>query len=483
MMEIQWQPDRNDPTQLHIQIIRFIKDKIVSGEWPVGFKLPSQRALAEIFAVNRSTVVTAIEELAAEGILKGNTGGGTTVINNTWTLMSMEHSPNWNCYIASGAHQPSQMIIQQINQAEFEPDIIRLGSCEPSPELIPSGMIQGILKKLSRSMKPLGYEEPKGSLQLRRELCTYLKKIGIMAEPSSVLITSGALQALQLISLGLLHAGSVVYLEKPSYLYSLRTFQSFGMQLSGVPLDEEGLDIQELLTRHKRKKGSMLFSMPTFHNPTGNVMSLQRREFLINVAATERLPIIEDDVYRELWFDEQPPLPLKSLDKNGLVLYVGGMSKNLCPGLRIGWIAGPEQVIARLADLKMQTDYGTSSLSQCVAAELFASGLYGEHNERQRKKVKLRRDIALAAINKYFAGIATWNIPMGGYFIWLQLNAGISMYELFVKALKRKILIHPGDLYEFHANRHIRISYSNASPSELEYGIMVLSELVAEQLS
>lgn len=481
MLDINWKPDKSDSTQLPLQIIRYIKDKIASGEWPVGAKLPSQRMLSEIFGVNRSTVVTAMEELAAEGLIKGNIGGGTKIINNTWSLLSMECSPNWNSYITSGVHQPNAMIMQQINQVEFKPDTIRMGSCEPSPELIPHKMIQGILGKLSKSINPLGYEEPKGSIHLRKEICTYLKSIGIEAEPACVLITSGALQGLQLISLGLLHKSSVVYLEKPSYLYSLRTFQSLGMQLSGVTLDQEGINIQELLTRHQRKRGSMLISLPTFHNPTGNVMSLERRKKLIKVCGAERLPIIEDDVYRELWFKEQPPLPLKAFDETGLVLYVGGMSKNLSPGLRIGWIVGQEQVISRLADIKMQTDYGSSSLSQCVATELLASGLYYEHNDRLRENVKLRRDAALAALKSYFTGIATWNIPTGGYFIWLKLNTGISMYELFVKALSRKILIHPGDLYEFHSNQYIRISYSYAALQEIKYGISILSELVAEQ--
>lgn len=482
MLDINWRPDRNNPTRLNIQIVNFIKDKIATGEWPVGFKLPSQRTLSEIFSVNRSTVVSALEELAAEGLISGNAGGGTKVINNTWTLMSINQSHNWLPYISSGLHQTNQNIMQQINQAEFQPDIIRMGSCEPSPELIPNKMIQGVLKKLSKSTRSLGYEEPKGNIHLRREVCKYLKTIGIEADPSSVLITSGVLQALQLISLGLLHTNSVVYVEKPSYLYSLRTFQSLGMQLSGIKLDDEGIEIKELIDRHRRRKGAMLFTIPTFQNPTGSVMSLERRKTLVDACDRERLPIIEDDVYRELWFDEQPPQPIKAFDNNGLVLYTGGISKNLSPGLRIGWIVGSEKVIERLADIKMQTDYGTSSLSQSVTTELFSSGLYYQHNDIMRKNVKLRRDVALEALKKYFTGIGTWNIPRGGYFIWLKLNEGISMYQLFTKALSRKILVHPGDLYEFHSDRYLRISYSYASLKEIDYGIKTLSELVAEQI-
>lgn len=483
MFDIDWKPDRSDSAQLHMQIVGYIKGKLADGEWDIGSKLPSQRVLSEIFSVNRSTIVAALEELTAEGLIKGNAGGGTTVISNTWNLLSTTRPPDWNCYISSGAHQPNQSIMQQINQAEHRTDIINLGPCEPAPDLIPYDKIQKTLRKLSDSIKSLNYEEPRGSIGLRREICRYLKKTGVEAEPSSVLITSGALQALQLISLGLLYRNSVVYLEKPSYLYSLRTFQSFGIQLSGVPFDQDGINMIELLERHKRRKGSMLFSMPTFHNPTGNVMSLERRKELIKVCDSVRLPIIEDDVYQELWFEETPPPPLKAFDQNGLVLYIGGVSKNLSPGLRIGWIVGPEQVIERLADIKMQNDYGSSSISQYVAEELFTSGLYTEHNEFLRKNTRIRRDTALSALKKYCNGLGTWNVPSGGFFIWLKLNHDTSMNEIFYKALKRNLLIYPGNLYDFHSSRYIRISYSYASLEQIDIGIKILSEIISESLT
>jgi len=483
MFDIDWKPDRSDSTQLYLQIVRYVKDKLADGEWEIGSKLPSQRVLSEILGVNRSTVVAALEELAAEGLIKGNAGGGTTVVSNTWNLLSTTRSPNWNCYISSGAHQPNQTIMQQIYQAERRTDIINLGPCEPAPDLIPYEKIQKTLKKLSNSIKSLNYEEPRGSIDLRKEICAYLKNIGIETEPSSILITSGALQALQLISLGLLYRGSVVYLEKPSYLYSLRTFQSFGMQLSGIPFDQEGINIKELLGKHQRRRGSMLITIPTFHNPTGNVMSLRRRKELIEACESERLPIIEDDVYREIWFEETPPPPLKAFDQNGLVLYIGGVSKNLSPGLRIGWVVGPEKVIERLADIKMQNDYGSSSISQYVTEELLASGLYYEHNELLRKNAKTRRDTTLSALNKYFSNLGSWTVPSGGFFIWLKLNNNVSMHEIFYKALKRNLLIYPGDLYDFHSSRYIRISYSYISLEQIDRGIKILSEIVSELLT
>lgn len=482
MLNIEWIPNRKGLLPLHIQIYEFIREKIASGEWPVGSKIPSQRVLSEAFGVNRSTIVAALDELKAEGLVHGNAGGGTTVVNNTWTLLSSTPPPDWNSYVSAGIQQPNQVFIQQINRSEFERGIIRLGTGEPAPELCPHRMMQKIFRQMSDTVKSLGYEEPKGSFSLRKEISLYLKRTGTEASPSSILIVSGALQALQLISLGLLHRGSTVFLEKPSYLYSLRVFQSAGMHLFSFPLDKDGVEVKELAYHKQQKNGALFYTIPSFHNPTGVVMSLERRKELMEICERERLAIIEDDVYRELWIDEPPPPPLKTMDNSGLVLYLGSMSKQLSPGLRIGWVVGPEPVIARLADIKMQTDYGSSSLSQWATAELFSSGLYYEHTVNMRKQLGIRRDAAIEALDKYFSDIAEWPLPKGGFYIWLKLNESISMHELFSRALQKGILLNPGSIYESHSNCHLRISYSYASLRDIEYGLKTLSEIVKELL-
>lgn len=209
-------------------------------------------------------------------------------------------------------------------------------------------------------------------------------------------------------------------------------------------------------------------------------MSEERRRELINVCEQERLPIIEDDVYRELWLDSPPPLPLKAIDKNGLVLYLGSMSKTLSPGLRIGWIVGPKPVIERLADIKMQTDYGSSSLSQWVAAEWLSSGFYHQHLEEVRKKLKIRREAMNDSLQKHLADSATWSVPKGGFYIWLRLLPSLSIRELFEKALERGILLNPGIVYDQHATHYLRLSYSYASLTDLDKGIFRLSEVIRQ---
>lgn len=478
MLSLDWKPDKSHPLPLYKQIEEYIKGKIANGQWPVGTKIPPQRVLAKVWQVNRSTVTLALEELAAEGLLEGKTGRGTRVINNTWSLLAATPPPDWSSYVQDGLHQANLPIIQEINRSEFNPGIIRLGTGELSPELFPKEMMGKVMGRLAERIGSLGYEEPKGLLFLRQEICAYLKTRGIDTSPSCILIVSGALQALHLISLGLLSPNSIIFLEKPSYLYSLHVFSSLGMKMIGLPLDAEGIEIENLPYLQKQRKGSLLYTIPSFHNPTGKVMSEKRRRDLMRVCEGERMPIIEDDVYRELWLDSPPPASLKSIDKNGLVLYLGSMSKTLSPGLRIGWLVGPEPVIERLADIKMQTDYGSSSLSQWAAAEWLASGLYQEHLEEIRRDLRNRRQVTLAALEKHFSSLATWNCPGGGFYIWLKLKKAISLHSLFRAALAENILLNPGSIYDPLASQYLRLSYSYASLEEINKGLEKLTVLI-----
>lgn len=478
MINIHWKPDKAAVTPVYVQIKEFIKQKIETGEWTVGTRIPAQRTLAQVFDVNRSTVVTAFEELIAEGLLESKSGMGTQVKNNTWSLFSDSIPPDWNSYVKKGTHQPNLPTIQDIHKVEPLPYIVRLGTGEPSPELFPQDLMTQILHRLPSRIQSLGYEEEKGLYALREQLSKHLASIGISASPSSILIVSGALQALQLISLGLLRRGSTVFLEKPSYLSSLQVFQSAGIRLYGLPMDASGLQPAYIKQQKKRQNATLLYTNPTFHNPTGMVMPLQRRNKLLQVCAEEQLPIIEDDVYRELWLDSPPPPPLKAMDKNGTVLYLGSISKALSPGLRIGWVVGPEPVINRLADIKMQTDYGSSSLSQWAVAEWMASGLYAVHLDQMREALRVRRDVAIRLLENEFTGIAEWSKPTGGFYIWLRLPPAVSLRELFDRALEEGILLNPGNLYDPTVTHHLRLSYAYASLPDLEKGMKKLAELI-----
>lgn len=480
MLNDSWKPEKNSPVPLYEQIKKYIRERISEGHWKIGSRIPTQRQLAQLFSVNRSTIVTAVEDLIAEGLLEGRTKGGTIVKNDTWSLLSKNSAPDWISYVKAGTHQPNFSTIQQINRYEFQPDIIRLGTGELSPGLFPKKLMSIAADKSVKNIKSLGYEEPKGSLALRKCVCDYLKANGIEADPSQVLIVSGALQALHLISVGILYKGSTVLTENPSYIYSINVFQSAGMKLFGIPMDNEGIMVDRVAKHRRQTNGAMLYTIPSFHNPTGISMSDKRRKQLLDMCESERLPIIEDDVYRELCIDGIAPVPIKAFDKNEQVLYLGSLSKSLCPGFRIGWVVGQEAVIERLADVKMQTDYGSSSISQMVAAEFISSGFYEEYIKAIRGELKTRRNITSECLDKYFKDIADWQLAKGGFYVWLCLKKPVSMQKLFTECLSKGILINPGNLYQHVSSQHIRISYSYASHEDLQYGLKALADTIRE---
>ncbi|MEN1758857.1 PLP-dependent aminotransferase family protein [Anoxynatronum sibiricum] len=479
VVELSWKPDKESKIPAYRQIIDYMSTKISKGDWTIGSVLPSQRAMARIFGVNRSTVVMALQELESFGIIKGEVGKGTQVISNTWSLLMSASTPDWSQYLRSGLFKENIPTIRMINKMEFEEGILRLGTGELSPRLYPDQMMEKVFSRLPHAISSLNYVEPLGLLELREVICEKLKQKGIHCKPTNVLITSGSLQALQLISVSMLHQGSSIFTEAPSYIKSLQVFQSAGMRLLGVPMDREGIQYWKIASERTGREEALLYTIPTFHNPTGYVMSPRRRKELFNFCTDTRLPIIEDDAYGDLWIDEAPPLPLKSMDKNGMILYVGTISKSLFPGLRVGWMVGSESVVDRLGDVKMQMDYGASSVSQWILKEILSSDVYDRYMNTTRSALKKRRDTMLTALETYFRELADWETPKGGFYIWLTLRNHISVDKLFRQALQEKILLNPGSIYDFKRSNTLRLSYAYVDEDKMMVSVGRLAAIVA----
>ncbi|OPA26162.1 GntR family transcriptional regulator [Bacillus cereus] len=470
---MKWKPNRDSHLTVQEQIIDWIKSHIVRGDWTIGTKIPTQRQLASQFNVNRSTVQVALDELKADGLLESKIGSGVFVANNSWNMLLNTAQPNWQQHIESSIHKPNYHTIQLINEYEQRDDIIRLGTGELSPELLPTKQIERSLKQISLESKAIGYSSPQGSQKLRGILCSYLKKRGIQTTPENILIVSGALQALQLIAFGLLEGGSIIFQEQPSYLNSVHPFQSAGMRIISVSKDRH---LIENLHTLKGKRQSLFYCVPTLHNPTGYNWSMEEKKNLYNACKELQIPIIEDDVYHELLFESSFPA-MKSFDKTGQVLYIGSVSKTLSPGLRIGWVVAPSLVIERLADIKMQTDYGSSAFSQEIVSHWISSGLYEKNLMKLRQQLKRRATFVEEILEQQFQKIATWKKSEGGFYIWIKFYKPIVNKALFLKLLKQNVLINPGYIYEPNDLRHIRLSYSYASLEELKKGLNILLEL------
>jgi len=471
-----WRPTKQGEMTLQQQIIQWITRHIERGDWVAGTKLPTQRQLAMQFGVNRSTVQQALEELKSAGILEAKVGSGIYVADNSWHSLITQTQPNWQKYIDTSLHKPNYHTIQLINEYEQRNDVIRLGTGELAPSLLPTADIEASLKELSLHPKALGYSSPQGNDRLRAAICEYVKKRGIHVKPQNICIVSGALQALQLIAVGLLEQGAIVFQDQTSYLNSVHPFQSVGMQMMAI---HRGEQLAQTLAQQKRKRQAVYYAVPTLNNPTGEVWTTHDKKQLYEACKASRIPIIEDDVYHELLFEAATP-PLKSMDDSGQVLYIGSVSKTLSPGLRIGWLIGPTTVIERLADIKMQTDYGSSAISQEIVLHWLQSGKYEKHIENLRQKLQRRAHYVENILKEKFNDLADWNKPKGGFYIWLKFHKPIVDKELFTKLLYRQVLINPGYIYDPQDAHHIRLSYAYGTYEELQSGLEKLYECIEE---
>ena len=475
-ISIDWKPDREIGIPLYSQIVSYFSNKISRGDWVRGQLIPSQRQLSAAFGVNRSTVVEAMNELAALGLIDCKFGGGTRITNDTWDLMMRSHVPNWKEYFQESSFYSNTPVVQIINQKEFDDYFVRLGTGELCGEILPGDLIQEALRRMSGKKLSINYPNPLGLTKLREAVCKHLEQYGIDLPPSCVLIVSGGLQGLHLISESLIQPKSTLYVESPSYIASLNLFQSSGARMERVPMDKSGM--MPWMMKAAGEEDSMAYVIPTFQNPTGIVMPLHRRIEMVNYCKEYRMPLIEDDVLRDMWLDSPPPPPLKSMDDRGGVIYIGSVSKMFSPGMRIGWVAGPESVIQRLADVKMQMDYGVSSLTQELAAELLESGLYYEGVRQVRERLRERRDWMMELLEQIMKPYADWSRPTGGFFVWLRLKNRVSADWLFEQALYKRILLNPGSIYDRQFISSFRISFGYLPKEEMERSLRCLAEIL-----
>ncbi|HYG57277.1 MAG TPA: PLP-dependent aminotransferase family protein [Symbiobacteriaceae bacterium] len=422
-------------------IVADLADQIHRGALPPGTRLPTERALATELGVNRSTVTEAFAELEAHGLVERRQGSGTFVRGDLWGV-----APDWQRYINGGAFHPTAPLLQRIRAARRNPGIVDLSAGVADPALLPTALVQELVQSLT--VPDLGYPHPMGELRLREAITHLLQhEHGITADPESILITTGAQQALYLITRALLSPGDAVGIEQPSYCYSLSLFQSAGVRLLPLPVDQDGVDPGLLQSLYQRNRLRMVLVNPTCQNPTGTVLPEPRRRQLLAVCRSLNIPVVEDDTYGLLHLDGAAPPPLKALDREGRVLYLGTLSKTTAPGLRLGWLTGPKPVIERLADVKQQMDIGTNALAQWVAAELLESAGWRSHLAAMRAELKRRRDHFAARLQTIFGDGMGFRLPVGGLNLWARWDHPGDDRQRLEAAIQAGVLVAPGRLY------------------------------------
>ena len=465
-----WKPNRAVKKPIYKQIAEFIEHGISSGVFPADSLLPSERALASEWQVNRSTVVAAYEELKSLGIVERKKGSGTRVSTDIWGI-THKRIPNWGRYVEDGSFLPNLPLVQRIRKETEKNELINLASGELTSTLFPTEQFQKIL-----SEKPftgyLGYDHPQGNAILRETITYHVKEFKeINTSSSSILITSGAQQAIHLIVQCLLKPGDAVAIEDPSYAYSLPIFQSAGLRTFLLPVHADGMNPDDLISLHKKHRIRMVFLNPDHHNPTGTVLSLARRKRVLEISAQYGIPIIEDDPYSLTTFDGRMNKTLKSMDQNGNVLYISSLSKIVASGLRIGWIIGPSQVVQRLADAKQQVDFGHSVFPQWIANEFLDSTHFVSHISSLRSELKSQRDQMAYSLNEHLGEQIDFFIPKGGIHMWCKLNESIDEYQLLEESIKRGVAFVPGSIFGSKKG-YLRFTFGRGETHLIREGIL-----------
>lgn len=473
---MEWKPNKVNGMPIYKQIANYIETRIQNGEYPAGSCLPSERFLAAELDVNRGTVIAAYDELHAVGLVKRIKGVGTVVNQEIWGEGAQKRTPNWSEYVKSGFFQNNNPINQQIYQIiQSKEHIINFAIGELAPDLQPIKLMQSIHQSMEIS-DYLGYEHMQGNIRLRETVSAHLRKYrNIDSTPSSIIITSGAQQALHLIIQCLLKPGDSVAIEDPSYAYSLPIFHSAGLKAFYLPPGPEGIDPEQIVSLYKRHRIKMVFVNPTYQNPSGMTMSQERRLKIIEISTKFGIPVVEDDPYSSIGFHHQPVYPLKSLDRDGSVLYISSLSKIVSSGLRIGWIVGPQPVINRLADAKQQIDFGHPNYPQWISERILSSDSFAEHLNQLRIGLREKRDRVAEALREEVGNLVEFSEPQGGIHLWCKLKAECDENALFKEAIQHGMIFAPGTTLGSNKG-FMRFTYARGETNSIREGIRRFAE-------
>jgi DNA-binding transcriptional MocR family regulator len=444
------QLDKSSPVPLYLQISNQIRELILTGNLSEGSRLPPQRELATALGVNRTTVVSAYQELASDGLVDATIGRGTVVRATARPASTVSPSPmSWAEVFSLSTRATCDPLIRDMMTLCAQEDVISFAAGVPAPDLYPLDEVRAVVDEvLARDGRTLLQHCPtEGYLPLREWLAERMTERGARVSPRNVLVLTGSQQGLDLVARLLLDPGDVVIAESPSYLGVLQVFQAAGVRLLTVPLDEQGARVDLLEPILDRSRPKLIYTLPTFQNPTGVTLSLERRYQLLALAQRYQVPILEDDPYGELRYEGTPVPTLKALDRYGHVLYLSTFSKMLFPGLRLGWLAAPEPVIERLALIKQLTDLHTNTLGQWSLAEFCRQGLLDKHLARLREIYPRRRDAMRAALKRHCPPDMMWNRPEGGFYLWCRLPQGLHARELLAEAARRQVAFIVGEAF------------------------------------
>jgi len=386
--------------------------------------------------------------------------------------------------LAQRAHKMNPSVIREILKVTERPGIISFAGGLPSPDTFPVDAMRQASERVLKldGRAALQYAASEGLPQLREWVAHDLLKQGMQVNPDQVLITTGSQQGLDLIAKVLIDAGSKILVETPTYLGALQAFMPMEPDVVSVNSDDEGVDADDL--RAKAAGARFIYLLPNFQNPTGRTMSEARRTAVTRVAQDTGLPVIEDNPYGDLWFDQAPAASLCSrLPEQSL--YLGSFSKILAPGLRLGYVVAPRVLYPKLLQAKQAADLHTPSFNQRVVAEVLKDGFIDRHVPTIRALYKRQCEAMFEALTREMAGLdVRWNRPAGGMFLWASLPAGMDATALLPHAVDKGVAFVPGAA--FYAAQPVqetlRLSFVTSTVEQIRTGVAALAQTIREHL-
>ena len=480
--------DRQSEMPIYQQIGTYLRQAILSGNLSSNTRLPACRQLAHDLGVNRSTVENAYSALEAEGLVFSRMGSGTYVLQQDILPNVPKHSSNtylplWQQNFPAQNIISTSDMVEEMLEAAGHPCPINFAGGISDARQFPAEEFRKTLQSVMRrdQITALEYGEANGYAPLREGIAHILASQGLQTRPESILITAGSQQAIFLAAQVLLKPNDTVLVENPTYPAAVDLFRTLGYQIVGIPMDNQGMQVEKLEKLLQQHHPRLIYTIPNFHNPTGTCLSSARRRQLIVLADRYNVPILEDDFVGDLRYEGHAQPSLKALDPGGQVIYVSTFSKMLVPGLRVGFIVADGPVYERLLNYKRLSDLATSTLIQRALDAFVTVGRYQTYLHRSSQIFRRRRDAMLKAIHNHLPSNISLDLPSGGLFIWLRLSNAISTDKLLPLACKEGVAFVPGKFFfidNTNADEWMRLNFVSHPVEDIEEGIRRLGATI-----
>ncbi|MGX6961798.1 PLP-dependent aminotransferase family protein [Vagococcus xieshaowenii] len=477
---MEWQVLRTSSVPLYQQLVTAIKQKIMTGELIPGDRLPSERHLSEQLQVNRSTIIRAYDELAAEGIVTKKRGSGT-LVSHEFDVKS-RYVMNWRRFLKADEEETSPSYLYkkalQHQLTCYEETIIDGYTGELPQTMIPPFN----LKEMKwHDFLQAGVEtEAFGIASLRHMLVEFIdQQLDYQMNVNELLLTAGGQQSLFFIINALLKTGDIVAIESPSYFYSLPMFENLGIKTIGIPMEEDGINLSYLEKMIKNNAIKMLFVTPSFQNPTTISMSLERKKALIALCEKYQVIIVEDDVYGLLSYKTNKESLLKKLSSEN-VIYVGSLTKVLGKTIQLGWVNAPQRVLDALVKIREDWEQPLSVFPQMLVSQLMMSADFPVLVDQLRQNLYQKVTFLHRLIQSELGTMFRCEMPKGGYYLWLTYEGERLNVNDWEFLLKEKILVFPSFLLTDNA-QSIRINAANLRTNEMVYLVHVLKNRLTKK--